>query len=386
MSSPRLSTALSQLSAYPDVPQPPPEVFGRMVRDADRQVLVFAEERNAEAAEMYADVIDIRRQMRLVVLCDGENPAHAAVQEEGDTPALIVDSAINLGLKDRFFDNSSMQDVVYFADHQYTPRSDHASPELHTVGITVRGMEALHAVTVTDALVHSCMQERRQRMRSVAGMDFSYHDFRALLSLQSVERAPFHALGPAGTNIERASADYLQVVGLNGKGQHIVHPTGIEPRSYAAMAAEQRAPGVVPMHMECAVYYGMKDLDAERPQELVFADHQYMPLIAMQLASQAASMEELAQRGRIRIASHPSPLPLIHSLLRNGDAVEYVKASSNSAAAQMVESGQADACITTEAARQASRLHMHHLFGSPMMIFTVGTPYTPDELRSLPHA
>jgi len=64
--------------------------------------------------------------------------------------------------------------------------------------------------------------------------------------------------------------------------------------------------------MECAVYYAMAQLFNQRPDEVVFCRHHYMPLDAMQLASEK-TIEELVTRGSMRITTHPSPKPLIES-------------------------------------------------------------------------
>jgi hypothetical protein len=380
-----LSEALAHLSSFPDIRQPPPELFGSLLRsEAVTAVPIVAERKNLRAAELYAEILDIRRKMRLIEVDDGVLPSEAALEEEGSGVfPLFIDSAINPTLKDRFFENPSMAEIAYFVDHQYTPRAGHASPELHTVGTTVQGLRMLPDYSNANGAVGLAVRERAGRMRAVLGDDvLPYEDFRAILRSPAVRAVDFHALGPAGTNIARASSLYLEKHDLFLRSHHEIHSAGVEPPQYAEAAARSKRPGIVPLHMECAVYYGMQKLDADRPHETTFADHEYMPLIAMQLASPDPTLKELGRRESVRIASHPSPLPLIHSLLDDGLPVTYVKASSNSAAAQMVERGEADACITTETARQTSRLHLNRLFGSPAMIFTVATPLNREELRA----
>jgi len=59
-----------------------------------------------------------------------------------------------------------------------------------------------------------------------------------------------------------------------------------------------------------------------------------------------------------------------------------VKATSNSAAAQMVVTGEADACITTGSGlNETPSLVSRHVFGSPVWLFTIGTPLDQSQLQ-----
>jgi hypothetical protein len=195
----------------------------------------------------------------------------------------------------------------------------------------------------------------------------------------AVREVRLHALGPAGTNIAQACEHFIVREGIADKTTLIVHDRKIEPREYAAIARSEVRPGVLPLHVECAVYYGLRDLYDERPDEVIFASQLYMPLDTMQLACRDLRGLD-ARRGSLVIASHPSPLGLVKPLFAAG-VVVHRHASSNADAAAMVRLGDADLCITTEAAGRRHGLHTLHRFGSPTMLFTIAASVTDRVLR-----
>ena len=197
----------------------------------------------------------------------------------------------------------------------------------------------------------------------------------------SVHRVRIHGLGPDGTNIARACRTLA--AGLPpGLAEVVVHGRKVEPPEYARIAAAEARPGVLPLYVECAVFYGLCDLFAERPGEVVLAGHLYLPLDAMQIACRP----ERAARGLdgrdLALASHPSPLGLASRMLDAGVA-RHRPASSNSDAAEMVRLGEADLCITTETAARLAGLFTLHAFGSPTMLFTIGASVDGDTLDAL---
>ena len=135
--------------------------------------------------------------------------------------------------------------------------------------------------------------------------------------------------------------------------------------------------------MECAVYYNQWRLWQERGKnEIIFADHHYMPLDKMMVVGKK-DLSYLLKKEKIIIATHPSPQSLVRKWLDLAD-VDWIKATSNSAAAEMVAEGKADLCITTSQGLAAlqnkldeledeDRLEEIHNCGSPMMVFTVAT-------------
>ncbi|MBI3618593.1 hypothetical protein HY213_00990 [Candidatus Peregrinibacteria bacterium] len=377
----KFSEATSLLHSFSSRRQPQAEVFGAMLADPGlREIVAFCEEETIAGARLYAGVHDVRSKFRCELLY-GTPPADAAreVRSPGIMP-LHVDSAMNPQLKDRFF-RRPHSDTIHFIDHQYVPRSDHASPALLTVGTTNHGLDMLPqepAVIDIDALV-----ERRSRMIKslVSPAVVTNADIRALLRSEATRLVRIHVLGPVGTNCAQASNQYVDRLGIRRKSNMTVHPMGVEPMEYAEMAKQEQRPGVVPLHMECAVFYGMAKLDGARPHEIVTADHHDMPLDEMQLATHGGHSAELSSAHPLILASHPSPLSLVGPWI-DRELVHWEKASSNQVAAEMVQDGKADVCITTESGRRLCQLKQQHLFGHPNMTFTLGTPLSPHEVRS----
>lgn len=373
---------LGTLGKFSERGQPPPEVFGAGLQAPHvKEVVAYCEEDLAEAAERYARVVGIGRKTRLEILQKGTMPREAALElrGEGRVP-LIIDSATNSGLHERFFTNPD-PNVHYLVDHHY--RSDPSGGDrLHlvTVGTTVHGLDQANADSAASDQICLAEQERNVAMGEDLGKEaVHYHDFRRILR-SSGKKFRLHALGPEGTNIAQVSRQYAAAYGPQDS-EIIVHPAGVEPVQYSQIAHDEASETVLPGHTECAVYYHMGKLYSERELEQIFADHRHMPLIPMVLGTRDSAAELLGKTS-LRFSSHPSPRPLVQAQLDSGKFV-YEKATSNAVAAEEVAHSKADICITTRQALQNNGLIELHNFGSPNMLFTVGTPLTSAQLRSL---
>jgi prephenate dehydratase len=171
-------------------------------------------------------------------------------------------------------------------------------------------------------------------------------------------------LGPAGTNISQCAEQWSRRMGVVHKSEFVFCAT---PEEAVERAREVIAPGVLPLFWTCAVYFRENELFFSNPDTLPFFISETMNLDEMQLAMRIKD----AVAGTLvirRVASHPSPAPLLRD---NG--WEIVEARSNAHAAEMCASGEVDACITTEQAKQRLGLASVHVFGSPPMVFFGGT-------------
>lgn len=372
-------TQLPRLESFTDIPLPEPEAFAARLRDPSvRDVPCFCTSDLEEAAQVYARVNGLTDKLRTRIVESIPHAEIAQIDTNGVVP-LFMSDATDADLRHRFFLHP---EVVHFADFNMVRMpEDHGSLRLTTVGTSPSGIAALRRTS--DERIESLVQARSANMKRVLGSDiFTYAELRKLLQGDKAGTINMHALGPTGTNIAQASASYLRDH-AEGRGEVIVHPNKVEPMRYAQIAAEERSASILPLHMECAVYYDMGRLFRDRVRETVFADQHNMPLDEMQLAAAVGTDLSALQR-TIRIASHPSPIALVKPWL-DAEAAKYIKASSNSDAADMVLRGEADACITTESGRRTRDLAKVHSFGSPVMMFTVGTPYSMQELHERAH-
>ncbi len=355
----------------------PGESLDALLAVTTQPICLFTSAENIQAAHDYRAIIG-RGQSDFEILPTG-NPIQETLllRAPGIIP-LVIHSATDPVLNERMFTDGPDFGQLLMS-HLYRPEPSHESPSVHVVGIANQGLEILSGSSIQSD--ESLVQTMALRKRGILGEDIvSNEDLRDILRSPSVRRIIAHALGPEGTNIAQAMKQYIETLGVEGKTDLVVHPTGIEPLAYAEMALEQIEEGIVPLHMECAVYYDMATLFNQRIGEVVLADHHYMPLDIMQLAS-IEPMEKLADRRIMRIATHPSPRPLIEPWVEAGRA-EWVKATSNTAAAQMVLEGTVDACVTTGSGlEKAEGLVSRHVFGSPMMFFTIATPLTQQQLK-----
>lgn len=355
----------------------PGESLDLLLATTTQPICLFTSAENIRTACDYRTIIG--KGGRAFEILPVDNPIQEAsrLRVPGVIP-LVIHSATDPNLFQRMFaDGPSFGQLLM--SHLYTPTPDHQSPSLHVVGIANQGLEIIsESPTQFDESKAAEMTSRRRHV--LGNSTLTNDDFRDILRSPSVRRIVAHALGPTGTNISQAMRQYIAVLGVEGKTDLIVHPTGIEPLAYAEMALQEIEEGVIPMHMECAVYYDMATLFNQRRNEVVLADHHYMQLDIMQLAS-IEPIEALVARGIMRIATHPTPQPLIYPWTNAGKA-EWIKATSNSAAAHMVLAGQADACVTTASTlNEIQDLVSRHVFGSPMMSFTIATPLNQQQLR-----
>jgi len=371
------SSELPRLHSFPSRQITNAEKFGRIIGETKgKGVLLFVDSHTQKGGEMYREVISAPKMQ----IEFAEDPIRAAEENQNEENiSLFVTSAIDPKLKDNMF-KPRPKGGQLLVDHSYTNDSSHESPQLFPIGITEKGLKEVLPRMEERNLIPNLVAERSRHIREVVGNDIiPYGDFRQLFHHEGVQEIRIHALGPEGTNISQVATKYIRDHNIAKKTTRIVHPAGIEPLEYAEWAREDKREGVLPLHIECAVFYGMRELYRQRCNEIVFADHHSMLLDEMQLAIRQGFQLHFSSQEKIKIAAHPSPEPLLEPWISSGIA-EWVRASSNSAAAEMVAHGEADACITTESGRIRSDLEKWFSFGSPMMLFTLGTPYTQEEL------
>jgi len=368
---------LPDLARFNEAKVRPGELLDLSLAVTSNLICCFTTAENLEAAAAYKKVIGKNNDDFSIFQVD-DPIGEISRLDQSDVIPLTMYSAIDRTLNERMFiDGPNLGQLLM--GNIYIPRSDHQSPSLYAVGVATQGLKILEeSQNLRDG---GLLQQMEARRREILGVNITNGDFRRILQSSSVEKIIAHALGPVGTNISQAMKQYIKALEVQDKTDLIVHPAGIEPLAYAQMATRQAKEGLIPIHMECAVYYDMGRLYDQRRDEVVFADHHYMPLDAMQLAS-TKEIEELAQAGIIKIAVHPSPKPLVNPWINAGKA-QWTKATSNSAAAEMVMIGQADACVTTASSlRGKEGLITRRIFGSPMMLFTIGTPLNQQQLKN----
>jgi len=176
-------------------------------------------------------------------------------------------------------------------------------------------------------------------------------------------------LGPRGTNIHLAATTWAQRAGCAAKVQTVFCSTPEESIRYARQVDEA---GVVAMFWTCAVYTRENDIFFGNPDTSPFAVRQIMRLDRMQLAaspSLAQAIQDQVLPPHWRIACHPAPAALLKDLPN-----PVVPVDSNAQAAIDCASGRTELCVTTETARDISRLATLHSFGSPPMVFFGGLP------------
>lgn len=198
------------------------------------------------------------------------------------------------------------------------------------------------------------------------GLPQSVEDMRATMQAGAIRKIYAFALGPAGTNISQAAGCWLERMQVADKAKIILCPT---PEDSLAQARLVDRPDEIGLFGTCAVYFALHQLFFENPDALPFFAEEVMLLDEMQLAARpevaAAVKGELPASWRI--ASHPSPAPLVRKL-----SCQVVKVSSNAQAADDCRAGKVEMCITTESARTSRGLVRLHSFGSPPMVFFYG--------------
>lgn len=356
----------------------PGESLDLLLATTDIPICLFTSAENIEAALAFRAIIGKgARDFQIFPIHNPIQEGH--LDEAPHVIPLVLHSATDPVLFQRMFADGPRFGQPLMG-HVYTPRRDHESPSVYVVGVANQGLEIMSRLPTQ--FVESLVQKMALRRREILGNDIvSNDDFRGILQSPSVRKIVAHALGPAGTNISQAMRQYIESLGIEEKTDLWIHPAGIEPMAYAEEARQEVEEGVIPIHMECAVFYDMAKLFNRRRNEVVFADHHYMELDTMQLAS-IKDVEELAASRVVRIATHPSPRPLIKPWLGSHKAI-WLKATSNATAAQMVVEGKADACITTAASLdEHQKLVSRHVFGSPIMFFNIATPLNQKQLRN----
>ncbi|MBL7159023.1 hypothetical protein ISS85_00900 [Candidatus Microgenomates bacterium] len=368
-----------------------PEVLGVCLQEADKEIVLWADKNTEEAGHAYMKMLGIQEYNIRAV----DNPVNEVQDgQENNTINLVVTSAINPKLKELMFTNPNFGQL--FADGIYLEEEGFQSPLLYCIGVTAKSLDEMKEQIKTISESDEFDADELAKARSEAQKPFSREDqltfweIREMLKSDQVKKVIAHGLGPEGTNISQALRKWVKAVGIDDKTEIIIHPRGVEPfdpndggEGYADIAAKQVESGVVPVHMECAVYYNQWRLWQERGKnEIIFADHHYMPLDKMMVVGKK-DLSYLLKKEKIIIATHPSPQSLVRKWLDLAD-VDWIKATSNSAAAEMVAEGKADLCITTSQGLAAlqnkldeledeDRLEEIHNCGSPMMVFTVAT-------------
>lgn len=189
-----------------------------------------------------------------------------------------------------------------------------------------------------------------------------------VLASDAVREVRCFALGPEGTNIAQACVRWLRRVGIEDKSKLFLCPTP-EDSVVDARRETEAERGILGLFWTCAVFDREKEVFFRNADSYPFFVQETMLLDEMQLATrpELASAYGRSIPGHWRIASHPSPAPLVEML-----PCEVVLARSNADAAAVCAAGGTDACITTESARQIYGLAKLHSFGSPPMVFFGG--------------
>lgn len=185
----------------------------------------------------------------------------------------------------------------------------------------------------------------------------------ALLCSSKIKKIKLFALGPYGTNISQASEKWVKEIDIVNKTDIILCST---PEEEIILAMNEKEEGVIPLYALCAVYYDLCKLFFKYGENYTFLHHFYMKLDKLQLASKQKKMSALPEN--VIIAAHPSPAGLL-----NDTPCKLFFAKSNADAALICYNNEADACITTEKAKEIYGLNTLKEYGSPSMLFTFGT-------------
>ncbi len=385
------------LQTFGNVEVPLGAQLGAILERSSAQInCLVRDESLFKAADFYRRIIG-RTKTNFTIQIENDPITTAQKVTDADLIPLVVTSAITPKLNELMFGNSNFGQLL--ADRFPVPNTENskATPILHCVGIAKHGIKVLADVDKLENNSAIDPEEiRSQRINTIFGHLITPVDFRRILRSNLVRNIRIHVLGPVGTNISQAARKYAENIGITDKIDIIIYDAGITPLDYADIAADETQksitsgsfPETLHLHVECAVYNDMWRLYKDRQIEAVFSDEQNMQLDTMQFAG-ILSMPELQEKvnkeGTIRIATHPSPKPLIAKWITSGIA-KWIEASSNSAAALMVKRDEADACVTTASAVRVFTNHdlkTLHEFGSPNMIFTVASPLTQEQLNNI---
>lgn len=210
---------------------------------------------------------------------------------------------------------------------------------------------------------------------SVEGLPRSDAEIQKVLQLFAVKNVKCFALGPEGTNIGQACQRWIERM-------DIFHKTSVEFCDTPEISLEKAHAFTKPSEQKvgvfwtCAVFYALNRLFFENPDVYPFFAQEVMLLDEMQLAVRKEEFQRFSGQPvefgewleRARVASHPSPAPLVQNI----SGLTVVKANSNAEAARMCADGQVELCITTEKSREIYGLMKLHSFGSPEMVFFAG--------------
>lgn len=203
------------------------------------------------------------------------------------------------------------------------------------------------------------------RVSRAPGDRTDYVEWRACLANPLLERIHCFALGPSGTNIERASREWLKRVGVDHKSSVVLCDT--PEQSLQRCYAHSDDEAVVSLFWTCAVFFDEYRMFFQNADVGLFASSITLPLDNMMLCHREGDTP--TRWDQSRIACHPSPRPLLRSI---EPVCTVMSANSNAAAAKMCHDGAAEMCVTTEAGAQRNGLVAVHEFGSPDMVFFMG--------------
>jgi prephenate dehydratase len=167
-----------------------------------------------------------------------------------------------------------------------------------------------------------------------------------------------HTLGPTGTNCEAAAYHWLKQRGCEA-GRVLLYET-LE-KAIVGVLNEPHDSALV----GCVVYPRLHEIIFKNLDSMSLRECFVMPTHRMVLAGTSG-------RPISTVLSHPAPVNLI-DLIEPDIQVRMV--SSNAAAAQACARGDADACITTIVAAEASKLEILKDFGPIPMGFTIHAPH-----------
>ncbi|MEP3295861.1 MAG: prephenate dehydratase [Pseudoruegeria sp.] len=157
-------------------------------------------------------------------------------------------------------------------------------------------------------------------------------------------------LGPTGTNCEAAARHWSTQHGLD---------TDVELHDTLETAMELTLTEEGTALLGCVVYPDLHQLVFPHLSQMKLADVFLFDTFNMVLATRQGNQDFQM------VATHPAP----QSLVNSDYPIKLV--SSNSEAAKICASGQADACITTLPAAKAQGLEIVRNFGTVPMGFTI---------------
>ena len=265
---------------------------------------------------------------------------------------IVIWSAIDTNLKDYFFDNPNFISFAWTIEHE---------------GV-------IYTVWTTKDWLNQILNETNQQNEQIKKEAL----LRTVLKSDKCKKVIVHALWPKWTNISLVADKYIDLLWIRSKSEIVIYGKWIEPQDYSENARnlQDNCPDwIIHLHIECAVFYWMRDLYEKRSDEIIFADEFHMKLDNMQLVSNNTTWKIDT------ILSHPSPKSLAIWLWS-----EILKASSNSAALSWMLQLDADACITTQSSidllDKNSTINHIHTFGAPNMVFTIWTPLSRKQLQN----